>query len=149
MSQLLTGDLVIDATGDNKTWHVVIFEKWANSAHSSYWAFEQRGSYGRAPTTSTARCGHAGRQQLAVQPLVDEDRLDRTYAGKNGRGAYVSAYYLARWGNDEAKDVNGAVIPNCRRDGSDGPDPRGTGVRPAVLPGLLPTTAARPKVISL
>jgi hypothetical protein len=39
--------------------------------------------------------------------------LDRTYPGKDGRGAYVSAYYLARWGNDEAKDVNGRVIPNC------------------------------------
>ena len=35
------------------------------------------------------------------------------FAGKNWRGAYVSAYYLSRWGNDEAKDVNGAVIPNC------------------------------------
>ncbi len=39
--------------------------------------------------------------------------LDRTYPGKNGRGAYVSAYYLARWGNDQAKDVNGADIPDC------------------------------------
>jgi CHAP domain len=26
---------------------------------------------------------------------------------------YVSAYYLRRWGNDEAKDVNGTEIPNC------------------------------------
>jgi hypothetical protein len=26
---------------------------------------------------------------------------------------YVSAYYLSRWGNDEAKDNNGTVIPNC------------------------------------
>lgn len=26
---------------------------------------------------------------------------------------YVSAYYLSRWGNDEAKDNNGAVIPGC------------------------------------
>ncbi|MCO5996062.1 C40 family peptidase [Actinoallomurus rhizosphaericola] len=39
--------------------------------------------------------------------------LDRTYPGKNGRGAYVSAYYLSRWGNDEARDVNGGPIPNC------------------------------------
>jgi cell wall-associated NlpC family hydrolase len=39
--------------------------------------------------------------------------LDRAFPGKSGRGAYVSAYYLARWGNDEAKDVNGAVIPDC------------------------------------
>ena len=39
--------------------------------------------------------------------------LDRTYPGKNGRGAFVSAYYLARWGNDQAKDVQGADIPAC------------------------------------
>jgi len=28
-------------------------------------------------------------------------------------GAWVSAYYLSRWGNDEARDNNGAVIPDC------------------------------------
>lgn len=26
---------------------------------------------------------------------------------------WVSAYYLSRWGNDEAKDNSGRVIPNC------------------------------------
>lgn len=39
--------------------------------------------------------------------------LDRTNPGKNGRGAYVSAYYLKRWGNDEAKDNSGRDLPNC------------------------------------
>ncbi|MET9920739.1 M23 family metallopeptidase [Streptomyces sp. NPDC006435] len=39
--------------------------------------------------------------------------LDVVHAGKNGRGAYVSAYYLSRWGNDEARDNNGTVIPDC------------------------------------
>ncbi|WP_394834439.1 M23 family metallopeptidase [Pendulispora rubella] len=39
--------------------------------------------------------------------------LDETFPGKNGRNAYVSAYYLSRWGNDEAKDNNGNVIPDC------------------------------------
>ncbi|WP_225803270.1 M23 family metallopeptidase [Streptomyces sp. NK15101] len=39
--------------------------------------------------------------------------LDTVYAGKNGYGAYVSAYYLSRWGNDEARDNNGTVIPSC------------------------------------
>ncbi|GAA3966772.1 hypothetical protein GCM10023085_56550 [Actinomadura viridis] len=39
--------------------------------------------------------------------------LDEVYAGKNGRNAYVSAYYLSRWGDDEAKDNNGREIPNC------------------------------------
>ncbi|RKN41735.1 M23 family metallopeptidase [Streptomyces hoynatensis] len=39
--------------------------------------------------------------------------LDETYPGGNGRGAYVPAYYLSRWGNDEARDNNGTVIPDC------------------------------------
>ncbi|MEO3811464.1 hypothetical protein ABGB17_20930 [Sphaerisporangium sp. B11E5] len=39
--------------------------------------------------------------------------LDHTNPGKNGRGAYVSAYYLSKWGNDEAKDNAGRDIPNC------------------------------------
>ncbi|MFA1551470.1 hypothetical protein [Actinomadura chokoriensis] len=46
MSELKKGDLVMDAEGSNTTRHVVIFEKWANSAHTSYWAYEQRGRYG-------------------------------------------------------------------------------------------------------
>ncbi|WP_242909512.1 hypothetical protein [Actinomadura terrae] len=46
MSELKKGDLVMDASGTNTTRHVVIFEKWANSAHTSYWAYEQRGHYG-------------------------------------------------------------------------------------------------------
>lgn len=46
MSELKKGDLVMDAEGTNNTRHVVIFEKWANDDHTSYWAFEQRGHYG-------------------------------------------------------------------------------------------------------
>jgi Peptidase family M23 len=30
-----------------------------------------------------------------------------------GTGHWVSAYYLSRWGNDEAKDNAGNVIPDC------------------------------------
>ena len=26
---------------------------------------------------------------------------------------YVAAYYLSRWGNNEAKDNNGVDIPDC------------------------------------
>ena len=46
MSELKKGDLVMDAEGTNTTRHVVIFEKWADKAHTSYWAYEQRGRYG-------------------------------------------------------------------------------------------------------
>ncbi|GGF37358.1 hypothetical protein GCM10011519_08600 [Marmoricola endophyticus] len=37
----------------------------------------------------------------------------RTDPDQGPGGQYVSAYYLSRWGNDEAKDNNGAVIPDC------------------------------------
>lgn len=43
---LVTGDLIIDSTGTSKTRHVVIFQKWTDSSHSAYWAYEQRGGYG-------------------------------------------------------------------------------------------------------
>jgi hypothetical protein len=47
MSSLLKGDLVIDAAGNNHTRHVVIFDHWVNSkTKKSYYAYEQRGSYG-------------------------------------------------------------------------------------------------------
>ena len=38
--------------------------------------------------------------------------LDEVTPGGRGR-AYVSAYYLDRWGNDEAKDNDGLDIPAC------------------------------------
>lgn len=44
--ELQTGDLMIDALGNNNTRHVVIFERWANADKSAYFAFEQRGSFG-------------------------------------------------------------------------------------------------------
>lgn len=37
----------------------------------------------------------------------------RTDLDTGPAGQYVSAYYLGRWGNDEAKDNNGAEIPTC------------------------------------
>lgn len=47
VSQLEKGDLLIDyKTTDGDFRHVVIFEKWADTSHSAYWAYEQRGTYG-------------------------------------------------------------------------------------------------------
>ncbi|MFP3988242.1 peptidoglycan-binding protein [Streptomyces sp. E11-3] len=46
LKSLKPGDLLIDYDGNNYTRHVVIFEKWANSSRSSYWAYEQRGGHG-------------------------------------------------------------------------------------------------------
>ena len=38
--------------------------------------------------------------------------LDHVVSGQVGR-AWVSAYYLSRWGNDQAKDNSGHDIPTC------------------------------------
>ncbi|MCI0687155.1 MAG: hypothetical protein L0Y54_07970 [Sporichthyaceae bacterium] len=38
--------------------------------------------------------------------------LDSVNSGRDGR-AFVSAYYLSRWGNNVAKDNSGVVIPDC------------------------------------
>lgn len=46
MANLKKGDLIIDAKGSSTTRHVVIFQKWANSKKSAYWAYEQRGGHG-------------------------------------------------------------------------------------------------------
>jgi cell wall-associated NlpC family hydrolase len=53
MSQLQPGDLVIDASGNNNTRHALIFVRWADSRHSAYWEYEQRGSYGTDYRTRT------------------------------------------------------------------------------------------------
>jgi hypothetical protein len=67
MSQLKQGDLVIDATGTSSTRHVVIFEKWANSKHTAYWEYEQRGSYGTDHRTRTYGLA-SGSQYHAYHP---------------------------------------------------------------------------------
>ncbi|WP_329245062.1 C40 family peptidase [Actinoallomurus sp. NBC_01490] len=67
MSQLQPGDLVIDATGDSNTRHVVIFEKWANTAHTLYWEYEQRGGYGTDHRTRDYGLS-AGSQYHAYRP---------------------------------------------------------------------------------
>ncbi|MDX3228524.1 VCBS repeat-containing protein, partial [Streptomyces sp. ME19-01-6] len=43
---LRTGDALIDANGDENTRHAVLFEKWADAAHTSYWGYEQAGGTG-------------------------------------------------------------------------------------------------------
>ncbi|MFD0684221.1 hypothetical protein [Actinomadura fibrosa] len=68
LSQLQKGDLIIDAIGSNTTRHVVIFEKWANSKHTSYWAYEQRGGYGTDHRTRTYGLS-SGSQYKPYRPL--------------------------------------------------------------------------------
>lgn len=51
LNDLRPGDLLIDASGDSNTRHVVMFEKWNDAAHSSYTSYEQRGGYGTDHTS--------------------------------------------------------------------------------------------------
>ncbi len=69
MSALQPGDLVIDSTGDSNTRHVVIFQNWTSSAHSSYMAYEQRGSYGTDHRTLTYGLS-SGSEFHAYKPKV-------------------------------------------------------------------------------
>jgi hypothetical protein len=58
MANLKKGDLVIDPTGGAvAARHVVIFHKWANSAKTSYWAYEQAGDGGTHHRTRTYGLG--------------------------------------------------------------------------------------------
>jgi hypothetical protein len=45
-TELLPGDLVINATGDAGTRQVAIFDRWADAAHTRYWVYQQRRGYG-------------------------------------------------------------------------------------------------------
>ncbi|MFG2579820.1 NlpC/P60 family protein [Streptomyces malaysiensis] len=51
LGDLRPGDLLIDASGDNNTRHVVMFEKWNDAGHTSYTSYEQRGDFGTDHTT--------------------------------------------------------------------------------------------------
>jgi hypothetical protein len=68
MSKLLTGDLVIDSTGTHTQRHAVIFARWANSDHTRYWEYEQRGGYGTDYRTRSYGLSD-GSQFHAYRPL--------------------------------------------------------------------------------
>jgi hypothetical protein len=67
MSRLKPGDLVIDHIGGSTTRHVVVFEKWNNTARTSYTAYEQRGGHGTDHRTLTYGL-KAGSQYKAYRP---------------------------------------------------------------------------------
>ncbi|MET8146389.1 hypothetical protein ABZU32_39285 [Sphaerisporangium sp. NPDC005288] len=46
VAALRPGDLVIRATGPATGRQVIIFERWADARHTSYWAYQQRRGYG-------------------------------------------------------------------------------------------------------
>lgn len=93
-----------------------------------YWVdtFAQTEGYADASTASPQGLLHAGTHYVYCK--VHGQRyegaygynhwwlrtdLDQTYPGGDGRGAYVPAYFLSNWGDDEARDNSGTVIPDC------------------------------------
>jgi hypothetical protein len=110
-SKSLTSDNGCSGGGDGKYW----VDTFANAT-----------GYAQANTNDAQGVLNAGTSYVYCKVWGEEVRvgtsfnhwwlktdLDTVYAGKNGRGAYVSAYYLSRWGNDEARDNSGAVIRDC------------------------------------
>lgn len=71
MANLKKGDLVIDPTGSAVSdRHVVIFQKWANAAKTSYWVYEQSGDGGTHHRTQSYGLG--GDQYEPYRPNVLE-----------------------------------------------------------------------------
>jgi hypothetical protein len=69
MSELQPGDLVIDAIGDDNTRHVVIFERWNDSSHRSYAAYEQGSVHGTSRRSLTYGLS-TGSEYKAYRPLL-------------------------------------------------------------------------------
>ncbi|MFC4530951.1 hypothetical protein [Sphaerisporangium dianthi] len=69
VTALQPGDLVIRATGPATGRQVIIFDRWADAGHRSYWAYQQRRGYG----TDHRRLTHGlspGTGFLAYRPLA-------------------------------------------------------------------------------
>ncbi|MFC1418005.1 C40 family peptidase [Streptacidiphilus cavernicola] len=93
----------------------------ATSVH--YWADTAPNAPVYASATSTAQTGtlYAGTNyvyckvwgRMIGNSSVYNHWWLRTDPDVGPAGQYVSAYYLTLWGNDQADDNNGIVIPNC------------------------------------
>ncbi|MFF3394764.1 N-acetylmuramoyl-L-alanine amidase [Streptomyces sp. NPDC002669] len=89
-----------------------------------YWVDTFANASGYASPTSTTATGtlNAGTNYVFCKVWGREIRGSsggynhwwlRTDLDVGPADQYVSAYYLSRWGNDQARDNNGTVIPDC------------------------------------
>ncbi|WP_226467729.1 M23 family metallopeptidase [Luteimonas panaciterrae] len=95
----------------------------APPAASKYWVDTFDNAPGYASPTSTTQTGtlNAGTNYVFCKAWGRQIGSGSSYnhwwlktdLDTGPAGQWVSAYYLSRWGNDEAKDNNGAVIPDC------------------------------------
>ena len=106
-----------------RTWqYYQHYETSANKCAGRYWVdtFANAPGYSSPGGTRTGTL-YAGTNYVFCKVWGPEVRVGtaynhwwmRTDLDVGPAGQYVSAYYLSRWGNDEAKDNNGTVLPNC------------------------------------
>lgn len=69
LNELKPGDLLIDSDGTNNTRHVVIFEKWTDSSHTAYLAYEQTGDGDRTRHRVLKYGLDSGSQYIPRRPL--------------------------------------------------------------------------------
>lgn len=96
--------------------------KAAAPSHRKYWV----DTFDRAPVFTIPGGAvpsgtlYRGRNYVLGKRWAADVRTDRGHnhwwlrtEPDEGGGSWVSAYYLTHWGDDEAKDNAGQVIPNC------------------------------------
>jgi hypothetical protein len=100
------------------------FEVSANGCGGRYWVdtFADAPGYSSPGGTRTGTL-YKGTNYVYCKVWGPEVRVGDQYnhwwmrtdldTGSPWQNQYVSAYYLSRWGNDEARDNNGTVLPNC------------------------------------
>ncbi|MEE4543935.1 SH3 domain-containing protein [Streptomyces sp. V4-01] len=104
-------------------WVTVSFSVAAPPPTTKYWVDTYANAPVYASPTSTAQTGtlyggtdyvycKAWGRMIGTSTSYNHWWL-RTDPDTGPAKQYVSAYYLSRWGNDEAKDNNGTVIPDC------------------------------------
>jgi len=102
----------------------VVIPDCAGGTRPKYWVDTFAGAPVFASATSTTQTGtlNQGTNYVFCKVWGREIRDSggsfnhwwlRTDLDVGPANQYVSAYYLSRWGNDQAKDNNGVVIPNC------------------------------------
>ncbi len=92
-------------------------------ANTSYWVDTWANAPGYASATSTAQTGtlYQGTSYVYCKTWGREVRSGssfnhwwlKTDLDVGPANQYVSAYYLSRWGNDEARDNDGYDLPRC------------------------------------
>jgi hypothetical protein len=98
-AELTTGDVLIDNTGGSiSSRHVVMFDRWVDAAHKSFWLYEQTPKGTRHRTASYS----------SYDGVNDEYH---PYS-KNGASTVCPAGYACVWSNTNYRNANGSGTPS-------------------------------------